>query len=238
MPSFEPFHFYTERRLVRLTGRTARTLAELRHHLDRVSGASVFYHTHDRYLAHHFQRPVFYNDFASWTGEALQQDELGEKLGAIDLLAFVGIRPLREAVLATIDAYIEQGGDAERTCPHGDEFHFCESQSFVMPTGVVAATCEEFYQELPRVTADSLFYHFFEARLRLGRTTNDFSAWLSDCGDEEMAAAIDRLDPYVITLDELRDQIIEIGRQHKEARNREKPGGPGARQASERDRSR
>ena len=76
----DPFYFYTERRLVRLTGRRARTLAELMGHVEEVSGSSIFYHTHHLYLSHHFLKPVFYNDFANWAMDALQERELGEKL--------------------------------------------------------------------------------------------------------------------------------------------------------------
>ena len=54
MTQTDPFHFYTERRLVRLTGRRARTLAELIGHVEGVSGSSIFYHTHHLYLSHHF----------------------------------------------------------------------------------------------------------------------------------------------------------------------------------------
>ena len=57
----------------------------------------------------------------------------------------------------------------------------------------------------------SLYFHFFEARLRLGRRTNDFSRWLADQGRPDLAAAIDALNPYVRTLDELRQDIVQLG---------------------------
>jgi hypothetical protein len=61
----------------------------------------------------------------------------------------------------------------------------------------------------------ALYFHFFEARLRLERRTNDFSAWLSSIGETELAEQIDRLNPYDYTLDELKQKIIELaeGRQ-------------------------
>jgi Family of unknown function (DUF5752) len=211
LPHAGPFYFVTERRLVRLTGRRARTLGELAAHLCDVSGASVFYHTHHLYLSHHFRRPVFYNDFANWTQEALQAAVLPEELAAIDLLAFTAIRPLREALLAVMTRHLTDAALSSRHCPDGDEFHFCESQSFVMPTGIVADDPPDFFRKLHEVTSQSLFFHFFGARLRLGRPTNDFSAWLEARGKPRLAAAIDRLDPYAVTLDELKQQIIQIG---------------------------
>lgn len=211
MSSSCPFHFYTERRLVLLTGRRARTLAELRDHLHEVSGSSVFYHTHHHYLSHHFERPRYYHDFAAWVLHGLQETELAERLAAIDLLAFTAVRPLRDAIVAAIDARMAQPDCTDRACPRGDEFHFCESQSFVMPTGVVAGDVPDFFAKLPRVSNVSLFFHFFEARLRLGRPTNDFSLWLDSCGEVELARAIDALDPYLVTLDELKQQILALG---------------------------
>jgi hypothetical protein len=206
-----PFHFYTERRLVLLTGRRARTLVELNGHLREVSGSSVFYHTHHQYLSHHFQRPRFYNEFALWILHALQERALAERLSVIDMLAFTAVRPLREAIAAAIDARVSEPDFAERSCQRGDEFHFCESQSFVMPTGIVASGVRDFFRKLPKVSNVSLFFHFFEARLRLGRPTNDFSLWLAGCGEQGLAQAIDALDPYLVTLDELKQQIIRLG---------------------------
>src|SRR5260370_17106451 len=58
-----PFVFYTERRLVGLTGRKARNLGEFLRHLREVSGSSLFYHTHYLYLFPHFEKPMFYNEF-------------------------------------------------------------------------------------------------------------------------------------------------------------------------------
>jgi hypothetical protein len=56
----------------------------------------------------------------------------------------------------------------------------------------------------------ALYFHFFEARLRLERRTNDFSAWLGSIGETELAERIDRLNPYDYTLDELKQKIIEL----------------------------
>ncbi|MBZ5595313.1 MAG: DUF5752 family protein [Acidobacteriia bacterium] len=209
--SYGPFVFYTERRLVALTGRRARNLEELLSHLSQVSGSCIFYHTHYLYLIHHFEKPRFYNEFANWVSHALQEERLAERLAAIDLLAITSIRDLREAIGSTIQKYLE-GGAVRRDCPAGDEFHFCEAQSFIMPTGTVAHDVPEFFEQLARVTNACLHFHFFEARLRLERPTNDFSQWLNDLGEARLARAIDRLNPYAMTLDELKAAIIRLRR--------------------------
>ena len=211
MNSAGPFVFHTERRLVLLTGLKAGNLLQLRERLHSVSGASIFYHTHHQYLSQHFEKPLFHNDFARWVARALQEDQLAEKLAAIDFLAFTSIRQLREAILAVVDEHLAGPARAQRDARPDDQFHFCESQSFLMPTGIVANNVGEFFEKIPEVSTVSLFCHFFEARLRLERTTNDFSLWFRGLGEEELARKIDRLDPYAMSLDELRDAILRIG---------------------------
>ncbi len=207
-----PFRFHTERRLVLLTGRRASDLGELLEGIEQVSGASIFYHTHHQFLSHHFERPSFLNDFAVWAKRALQQPQLAELLAAVDLLGSTTVRQVREQIAGVIRDAIAGGVDPCRKCPPDDLFHFCESQSFVMPTGLVAHDPAAFFQVLGRVSTISIFFHFFEARLRLGRPTNDFSLWLRSMGREEIARKIEALNPYFITLDDLRLEMLEIGK--------------------------
>ncbi len=206
------FQFYTGRRLVELTGRKARTLPELLEHMRAVSPSAIFYHTHERYLTHHFRRPTFFNDFAEWSSRALQEQAAAEKLGAIDMLDFTSLEGLRDALVRALESSLEANGGRLRECPPGDEFHFCKVKSFIMPTGMVAENLEQFAKNLQHATNSSTFFHFFEARLRLERKTNDFSLWLSDLGERRLADDIDRLDPYVMTLEELRKQIYVLCR--------------------------
>lgn len=210
----QPFIFCTERRLVALTGLRATNLPELLSILRDVPGSSIFYHTHHMYLSHHFERSQFTNDFALWVGEALQEDALSEKLAALDLLSFTSIRSVREAIIAVVEDHLNglpaRQSAFPRLCPAGDEFHFCRSMSFVMSTGSVARSVPEFFDLLPHVSNVSLFFHFFEARLRLGRPTNDFSVWLASAGLTELAATIYGLNPYDSTLDEFRQRLVAL----------------------------
>jgi Family of unknown function (DUF5752) len=207
----EPFVFHTERRLVALTGTSVANVNQLLDGVLAVPGSSIFYHTHHRYLAHHFQKPLFYNDFATWAADALQEDALAEQLAAIDLLAFTSVRQLREAIAEKIRAHLNESAGA-RDCRPEDKFYFCRSKSFILPTSFTARSIAEFFEMLAHATNASLYFHFFEARLRLGKGTNDFSLWLTAQGANDMADAIDKLDPYIRTLDELKADILEIGR--------------------------
>ena len=208
------FAFYTERRLVVLTGRKAFNLEQLLTQLTEVSGSCIFYHTHYLYLTRHFETPRFYNEFAGWVSRALQEERLAERMAAIDLLAMTSIRELRDALAATVRKHLEGSKEAIRECPTGDDFHFCEAKSFIMPTGLVARSVSEFFQMLEQVTNACLHFHFFEARLRLERPTNDFSKWLLSLGEKRLATKIDNLNPYTMTLDELKHEIAKLGRRY------------------------
>jgi len=83
--------------------------------------------------------------------------------------------------------------------------------SFILPTEHVANDLREFADILKKITIDSIYYHVFEARLRLERATNDFSLWIeSSLGEQALAREITRLDPYTRTLDNLRMTLIHI----------------------------
>ena len=212
LPHQEPFRFSTEQRLVQLTGMKAKTIRQLLVHLQNVPGSSIFYHTHQRFLEHHFEKPIVPNDFAVWVRDALQDDALGEKLAFIDLRDFTTVRQLREAIISIIEQHLVLlGNHRSRRCPPGEEFHFRRSKSFIMPSGIVANSVEQFFGILPSISNLSLYFHFMESRLRLGRQTNDFSHWLVGRGEHELARLINELNPYTRTLDELKADIASLG---------------------------
>ena len=212
MAHIEPFVFYTEHRLVGLTGRSARNLPELLEHLRSASGSTIFYHTHGLYLRQHFVKPRFYNEFAGWVYQSLQEHRLAERIGAIDLLSITSIRELRESIICQIERHFRDTPTAIRDCREGDEFHFCEAKSFIVNSGIVAHSAPEFFRSVTSISNASIYFHMFESRLRLERTTNDFSLWLNDLGETRLARAIDKLDPYAVSLDQLKAQIGRVGR--------------------------
>ncbi len=205
------FRFFTERRLVEATGLRALTIRELVTHLKKVGGASIFYHTHASYLEHHFVRQRFYNDFATWISGSIQEHKLAEQVAGIDMMDYTTIRDLRNAIVRTIQNHLdERKGERARKAPAGEEFHFCKAKSFVFPTGLEARSVPEFFECLRQISPLSLYYHVFESRLRLQRTTSDFAVWLTDMGAKDIADKINRLDPYALNLEELRERIISL----------------------------
>jgi elongation factor P hydroxylase len=81
----------------------------------------------------------------------------------------------------------------------------------VMPTSFQAHTLHEFAEGMRRVSVHSIHHHFIEARLRIKLMSNDFSQWLhEDAGLTETARALNRIDIYTATLEDVRQQIVQI----------------------------
>lgn len=205
-----PFEFRTRLTLPKLTGRRAADLPELVRHLREVTPASVFHHTHHFLVQHHALSPEPPNDFAYWVTNVLKEDRLGEQLAAIDAIRFPTLEQLRAHVVAVIEEHL-RGAQSLRVAPGGEEFHFMEALSFVVPTHHRARTLAELVSALRSVGSASIAYHLYEARLRLGADDNDFSRWLADqLADDELAAAVRRLDPYTFTMEGLRRRLLAL----------------------------
>jgi len=208
----QPFRFATRLHLAELTGMHACNLAELAAHLETVPDACVYHHTHRFLQQHQYLSPEPPNDFAWWIAEVLGDDMLAELLASIDTVRFRSIADLRGALVSTINGYVERRPESlRRFAGEGELFHFMKTVSFVIPTAHLAYDLGQFADMLGKVTIESVYFHIFEARLRLKREMNDFSYWISSSlGDNELAGRIAALDPYTRTLEDLRTSIIRI----------------------------
>ncbi len=206
----QPFHFYSEAHMAELTGLKARTLSELRDILRNVPDGVIYYHTHHVLQERLFLREIPPNDFAYWAGAALFDNELSEKLAAINILDFSNLSSLRERFVTIIDEHLAGRTDI-RTVPPGMELHFMKSVAAIIPTRFTATNLREFLEIIRQISTESIYYHFVEARLRLGHVENDFSRWLRESlGENELANEVGRLDPYVYTLEGLRSTLIQL----------------------------
>lgn len=208
----EPFRFHTRLHLSELTGLRATTLDQLLDLIKTVNGSCIYHHTHRFLQQHQYFSPEPPNDFAYWVSEVIGEDELGEKLASIDTVQYTTIRHLREKIIATIEEYLKDNKLANlKFARTGEEFHFIKSVSFVLPTHYLAYDLNEFAEILGIITIDSIYFHVFEARLRLERANNDFSNWLEhSLGDKKLADMFVQLDPYTQTLEGLRKSLIQI----------------------------
>lgn len=208
----EPFRFSTRLHLTELTGLKAATLVQLLERIKEVPESSIYHHTHRFLQQHLYLSPEPPNDFAYWVSDALGEDDLGEMLASIDTIQFPTINALREKIIATIEDYLKEGRNSEsRSARQGEEFYFMKSVSFIFPTKYAADNLMEFADILESISVDSLYFHMFEARLRLEKGTNDFSWWIeSSVGDKSLADEIAKLDPYTYAVEDLRRKLIKI----------------------------
>lgn len=209
----EPFYFFTEQHLIQLLGMKARTPEELLQFIAQVPASSIYYHTHRFLQQHHYLSPEPPNDFAYWVTAILGLEALGERLASIDIIHFLHLKDLRSAFTRVLDDYLSRGGFSA-ACEPGEEFHFMSCRTFVMPTPYAARTLAEFVDIMQKISPYSLYFHMFEARLRLKKAENDFSRWFKDMGLDRLAGEMARLDPYTITLEGLREKIIRAAKKY------------------------
>ena len=212
MRAKEPFRFYTRLSLSGLTGLRATTLGQLLSFIKEVPGSCIYHHTHRFLQQHQYLSPEPPNDFAYWISEILAEDELGERLVSIDTMQYSTIRALREKIASTIEEYLKNNPLAKmKFARFGEEFHFIKTVSFVLPTNYFAYDLAEFADIMRKITMNSIYFHIFEARLRLEKKANDFSFWIENSlGDKQLADHLAELDPYTRTLEDLRKTIIQI----------------------------
>src|SRR5262245_41070819 len=207
------FQFSTKLDQTLLLGLRAKTIDELLTGIRSVPDSSIYFHTHRFLQQHHFLSPEPPNDFAFWVANVLADETLGELLWSVDTVRFENIRGLREKLIAILDGYLESNG-RNIECQAGEEFHFMACRTFVLPTAYVAHDLSEFSQLLTKVSINSIYFHMFDAKLRLRSGENDFSRWFRDLGKTALANETKRLDPYSYTLDGLRQRIIALVRQY------------------------
>lgn len=210
--SKEPFVFSSRFTLSELTGIKASTISQLLECIERVPDSCIYHHTHRFLLQHQYLSPEPPNDFAYWVSEVLGEDELGEKLASIDTMQYSSITALRERIISVIGDYLKSYPLSEKKfARQGEEFYFINSISFILKTSYVANNLKEFLDIFSKITIDSIYFHMFEARIRLGKKTNDFSNWIeTSIGNKKLALKISSLDPYTRTLEDLRNTIIKL----------------------------
>jgi hypothetical protein len=203
----DSFRFFTKLDQTLLLGLRAQSVAELLAGIRSVPNSSIYFHTHRFLHQHHFLSPEPPNDFAFWVTNVLADAALGERLWSVDTVRFDEIAALRARLIGILESHFDgerRGGE----CQAGEEFHFMGCRTFVLPTPHVAHNLKEFAEQLAQVSIRSVYFHMFDAKLRLKTGENDFSRWLRDRGAAALADEIKRLDPYSYTLDGLRQRIV------------------------------
>lgn len=209
------FQFASAATLVRIEREQALNLVQLFSSLRSCSEASIFYHTFQTLEEHHFIREGLTNDFAQWVYTDLNEPELAERLGGIDVRSFTSVSALREQLVGTMERYLEQNPLARERRAF-KPFYFCSAQTVLTPTPFVAHNLDEFIDAMQKVSIHTIHHHFIDARLRLKLASNDFSVWLeTELGMKRAATLLNRIDIYTSTLEDVRRQILRVLRAAK-----------------------
>lgn len=206
----DPFFFTGCWELREMLGRSARDEQQLLEAIEEIPLDSLSYHTHSFFLRHAYIAGPYPNDFATWAAIQVRDRVLGEKLGILDPYDFEDLEALRTEIVNIIDEHLSQLQIIPRVI-YGEPFHFMQSRIIEVPTGLEARTLTEFKNTLVTVDASAVYYHNFEAILRLGRRMGDFALWIEEQLDlPDLAQNISNLDFYMASLESVRHQIIKL----------------------------
>lgn len=193
--------------ILKSTGKKAKNLRELKVVLAEVSDGAVAHHTYQYFLKGHVLE--YTNDFAHWAGESIEERALAERLSNIDPYDYPSVQDLRRDLVGAIDDYLTLFPEPRDAMP-GDDFYFNETVMLVFPAGVRARNLAEFLMAMKYVEGSSLYYHFYDARVRLGKQADDFSQWLEEGMEKpEVARTIRSIDPFMHSLETIRERIVE-----------------------------
>jgi hypothetical protein len=209
LEEIKPFEFRQCITIIKATGKKARNLQELRERISEVSDESISHHVY-----HYFQKKrrilEYTNDFAQWAGETLKENILSEHLSNIDPYSFKSIVDLRTEIFRVIDAYL-QTFPKTRAALSGDEFYFNEGITLVSPVGLHVKNLAEFLIAIRYVELESIYYHFYDARIRPPEEVDDFSHWFGDALNKKgLAERTGSIDPFMHSLEAARQHIIEL----------------------------
>jgi len=202
------FEFRESVSILKSTGEKAGTLRELRDKIATIGEDSIYHHTYQYFRKGHTRE--YTNDLAHWAGESLEERALSERLSNIDPYTYADIDSLRKAILSVIDDHLEKFPEP-REAMQKDEFHFTKTVTLVFPAGTRARNLAEFLMAIKYVDSGCIYYHFYEARKRLGATVDDFTAWLEGALDKKaLADRIRAIDPFMHSIEGIREHIATL----------------------------
>ncbi|WP_455387747.1 DUF5752 family protein [Petrachloros mirabilis] len=204
------FHFIACSEIQEILGKQAEDERQLAELLEEVPLDSVYFHTHSFFLRHRFIERTYPNDFAEWVDEQVRDHVLAERLSVVDPYDFPSLEALREELISIIDDHLAGMSTVPRV-GFGTPFFFNRSRILEVPTGIEVKTLREFRDAIAEVDVSALYFHVFEAHLRLQRNENDFSAWIrGGLKLPELADRMKALNPYLGSLERLRSSLLTM----------------------------
>jgi hypothetical protein len=205
-----PFAFVGCWELREMLGRSARDERQLLEAIEEVPLDSIYYHTHSFLLRHKYIAGPYPNDFATWAAIQVRDRVLGEKLGILSPYDFQNLESLRAEIVTIISDHLSRLQIIPRVI-YEEPFHFMQSRIISAPMGLQVRTLAEFREVLAGVDASVIYYHTFEAILRLGKPKGDFALWMEEqLGLPGLGERISKIDPYRISLESVRSRILNL----------------------------
>lgn len=194
--------------ILKSTGKKAKNINEFRDCMLDVPDSSIAHHTFEYFLKGHVLE--YTNDFAQWVGESLEERELAERLSNIDPYEFNNVSSLRKVLVHVIDDHLSPFTASKEVQPVS-EFFFNQTMTLVFSTGITVTTMPEFLSTIKYIDDVSIYYHFYDARVRASDRIDDFSRWFEDILDKpEIARQIRAIDPFMHQIEGIRKHIIDI----------------------------
>lgn len=194
------------------TGKHAQNLKEFLEKLSIIHPGSIYYHFWGGLLRPRFGDPEYNNDFAAWTRHGLHDGKLAERLGIIDPTDFKDIEDLRQEVMEVVEERLDETEMYVPWARSDEQFHFIRSQIVVFDTHKRIEHPEELVSLIQNMSVGSIFYHFVDARRRCEDAKDDFRCWLEGLSLDynDLCEKLSRIDPYFVSLTELRVQLSNI----------------------------
>ncbi len=195
------------------TGMRARDLSDFSLCLQSVHPGSIYYHFWGGLLKPRFDDREYNNDFAVWvrSPQGLHDEVLAERLSVVDPTDYPSLEDLRKELVELVEERIYES-ERVRLTNADRAFHFIRSQIVVFDTRKVIEDPRELAGIVPTMSLGSVFYHFIDARRRTEHGEDDFRAWLAGFGEDYagLCALLAGLDPYFVSLSELRHQLAGV----------------------------
>ncbi|MEW5950327.1 MAG: hypothetical protein GX447_00980 [Elusimicrobia bacterium] len=207
------FEFKKNIHLVRILNVKAVNIDELIAGLEKIPANSVYYHTHRFLKQHQSVSPEPPNDFAYWIEKALNMKKLSEIVASVNILEFGKLSELKRKYIEVIKENTTTY-ERQKKCAANEEFVFMGCNTFIVSTGQKAENLSEFYEKIKFIESNSIYFHIFESRLRLDSNINDFQSWMLENKYGKIAEEMGKWDPYNMTVENLRNKILNLIRKH------------------------
>lgn len=193
------------------TGESANSLLEFRDKLINIDEGCIYHHFWGARMKPQTIHGHHHNDFASWTFHRLHDVILAEKLSIIDPTDYSHLEDLRIELILQVESRLDDY-DIILTTKREDRFNFIRSTIVIFDSDVTIKEPQGLLEVIGTLTPSSIFYHFIDARRRTAEKINDFSLWLKTFGDSyiELAEQVQAIDPYFLSLTELRDEFFKV----------------------------